>query len=85
MLIGFCGKGEDCQGDCNECLERKERDMEGEFESCDIGHERIIYFSQRCPLCQALIDKEVAIDTLELATEQLEEIIRLTDTEVVIP
>ena len=59
--------------------------MEGEFESCDIGHEKIIYFGGRCPLCEALNDKEVAIDTLELATEQLEEIIRLTNTEVVIP
>ena len=83
MLPSWCGK--DCTGYCPDCYEEKGEEMEGEFESCDIGHERIIYFSQRCPLCQALIDKEVAIDTLELATEQLEEIIRLTDTEVVIP
>ena len=74
-----------CTGDCVECMEREERDMEGEFESCDIGHEWIGFLSGRCPLCQALIEKEVAIDTLELATEQLEEIIRLTETEVVIP
>ena len=56
-----------------------------ESEVCDVGHEEIVYLSGRCPLCEALIEKMVAIDTLELATEQLEEIIRLTDTEVVIP
>jgi len=85
MLTGFCGRGGDCTGYCPDCYEEKGEDMEGEFESCDIGHERIIYFSGRCPLCEALIARQQALDNLELATEQLEEIIRLTDTEVVIP
>jgi len=39
--------------------------MEGEFESCDIGHERIIYFSQRCPLCEAKAEIEAYKDSVE--------------------
>ena len=42
-----------------------ESDMEGEFESCDIGHERIIYFSQRCPLCEAKAEIEAYKDSVE--------------------
>jgi len=51
--------------------------MEGEFKSCDIGHEWIGFLSSRCPVCEALIAKQQALDTLELATEQLEELISL--------
>ena len=39
--------------------------MEGEFESCDIGHERIIYFSGRCPLCDAKYRMEALNDTID--------------------
>jgi hypothetical protein len=53
-----------CTGDCVECLEKGE-DMEGEFESCDIGHERIIYFGSRCPLCEASYRLEAFNDTID--------------------
>ena len=77
MLTGFCGRG-DCSLDCNECLEREE---EMESEICDVGHEEIVYFSGKCPLCEALIKNATLSDTLEVAVEQLEEIVRITESE----
>ena len=60
MLIGLCSI--QCTGDCVECLEKGESDMESEV--CDIGHEEIVYFSGRCPLCEAKYRLEALNDTI---------------------
>ena len=63
MLNGFCNKGEGCVEDCNKCIEREgEEDMS---EICDLNHEEIVYFSGRCPLCEALYRLEALNDILD--------------------
>jgi len=60
-----------CQGDCNECLEREgEEEMDSEI--CDVGHEEIVYFSGRCPLCEALYRLEALSDTIDDLLQVLE-------------
>lgn len=78
MVTGFCGRG-DCTGYCPDCYEEGEEDMEGISETCYLNHEEIVYFSGRCPLCEANIKIETLSDTLEIAVEQLEEIVRITE------